>query len=88
MNEQIEFIKTDTIEFIDQEGNFDSVSCNLCGQNIELKNWQNAINKSYDKQFTDLTFVTSCCNKETSLNDLSFSSRFCKIRNNIFRRIE
>jgi hypothetical protein len=73
-NEQIEFIKPDTIQFVDQGENFDSVSCNLCGQNIEIVDWQNAMDKAYDKQFTDLTFVTSCCNKETSLNDLTYHS--------------
>jgi hypothetical protein len=35
-NEQIEFITTDTIEFVDQGENLDSVSCNLCNQNIEI----------------------------------------------------
>ena len=73
-DEQIEFINTDTIEFVDQGENFDSISCNLCGQNIDIGDWQNAMDKAYDKQFTDLTFVTSCCKKETSLNDLTYHS--------------
>jgi hypothetical protein len=72
--EQIEFLKNDTIEFVDQGENFDSLSCNLCGQNIGIEDWQNAMDKAYDKQFTDLTFITSCCNNETSLNDLTYHS--------------
>jgi hypothetical protein len=72
MNDQIEFATSDTIEFVDQGENFDSVSCNICGQNIESEDWQNAMNGAYEKQFTDLTFMTSCCNKTTSLNDLKY----------------
>ena len=72
--EQIEFITTDTIEFVDQGENFDSVSCNLCGQNIEIEDWQNAMDKAYDKQFTDLEFITPCCHSKTSLNDLTYHS--------------
>jgi len=72
--EQIEFTTTDTIEFVDQGENFDSVSCNLCGQNIEIEDWQNAMDKAYDKQFTDLEFITPCCHSKTSLNDLTYHS--------------
>lgn len=71
---QIEFITTDTIEFVDQGENFESISCNLCGHNIEMEAWQNAMDNTYKKQFTDLTFITPCCNKETSLNDLNYKS--------------
>jgi hypothetical protein len=73
-NEQIEFITTDSIEFVDQGENFDSVSCNLCGQNVEIEDWQNAMDKAYEKQFTDLEFITPCCHRKTSLNDLTYHS--------------
>lgn len=71
---QIEFITTDTIEFIDQGQNFDSVSCNLCRRNMEIEFWQNAMDEAYQKRFTDLTIVTPCCHKKTSLNDLNYHS--------------
>ncbi|MGB4771268.1 MAG: hypothetical protein WBP58_07410 [Chitinophagaceae bacterium] len=71
---KIEFITTDITEFIDQGENFDSVSCNLCGQNIEIEDWQNAVDKAYEKKFADLGFSTPCCNRETSLNDLTYHS--------------
>ena len=73
-NEQIEFITTNTIEFVDQGENFDSVSCNLCGQDIETEDWQNAMDNAYEKQFMDLEFTTTCCHKRTSLNDLTYYS--------------
>jgi len=50
------------------------VSCNLCRQNIEIEEWQSTMDKSYEKQFTDLEFITPCCHKKTSLNDLTYHS--------------
>lgn len=71
--EQVTFYNEDTIEFIDPGSNFESVVCNLCGQPIEVEDWQSAMDKAYEKQFTDLKFTTSCCHKETSLNDLNYT---------------
>ncbi|MGC4037459.1 MAG: hypothetical protein QM764_15970 [Chitinophagaceae bacterium] len=71
-NSQIEFISTDSIEFVDQGENFDSVFCNLCKQNISIQTWQKAMDKAYEQQFTNLMFITSCCHKKTSLNDLIY----------------
>jgi len=73
-DEQIECITTDTIDFIDQGQNFESVSCNLCKQTFEIEDWQNAMDNAYEHQFTDLTFITPCCKKKTSLNDLTYKS--------------
>lgn len=72
IEEKIEFNTTDTIEFIDQGSNFESVFCNLCGRTIEIEEWQNAMDKAYESQFTDLIFITHCCDKTTSLNDLKY----------------
>jgi hypothetical protein len=72
--EKIEYITSDTIEFVDQGENFESVSCNLCGREINIESWQNGMDKAYKKQFTDLIFVTPCCNRQTSLNDLKYKS--------------
>ncbi len=71
-SEQIEFIITPTIEFVDQGQNFENVSCNLCRQVIEVKDWQNVMDAAYEHQFTDLKFISLCCKKESSLNDLSY----------------
>ena len=71
-NEQVEFITTDTIEFVDQGENFETVSCNLCGHNIEIEDWQNLMDSKYKNQFANLTFITACCNKTTSLNNLNY----------------
>jgi hypothetical protein len=71
---KISVITTDTIEFVDPGSNFDSVSCNLCGRNIEIEDWQNAMDKADEHQFSDLTIITSCCHRKTSLNDLTYHS--------------
>lgn len=70
---EIVILETDTIEFIDQGENFESVSCNVCGQNIQLDDWQDQMNTAYQKQFTDLNFQTPC-RHHTSLNDLNYQS--------------
>ncbi|MDP4254041.1 MAG: hypothetical protein Q8938_08560 [Bacteroidota bacterium] len=71
---RIELASTDSIEFIDQGENFDSVSCNLCGRAIKMEDWQNAMDNAAQRQFADLSFVTPCCHKKTSLNDLTYHS--------------
>ena len=71
-NKEVKFYNTDLIEFIDQGGNFDNVSCNLCGQEIEIEHWQNAMDEAFERAFIDLDFITLCCHQKTSLNDLNY----------------
>ena len=61
-----------TVEFIDSGSNFESLVCNVCGQNMEIEDWQNAMDRAYQNSFTDLTFRTSCCDNKTSLNELNY----------------
>ncbi|MEO8147741.1 MAG: hypothetical protein ABI723_08905 [Bacteroidia bacterium] len=70
---QIEFLSLDTIEFVDQGANFESVSCNVCRQDIPIEDWQNQMDKLYQNQFNDLTFQTPC-KHQTSVNDLNYKS--------------
>jgi hypothetical protein len=72
-NSEIKIIKTDNIEFVDQGSNFESVSCNYCRHNIDIEIWQNAMDKAYKTHFKDLSFMTPCCHKSTSLNDLKYN---------------
>lgn len=74
VKDSIEFIITETIEFVDPGEFFESTACNLCGELIETEDWQNAMDNSYEEQFTDLEFITPCCKKKTSLNDLHYNS--------------
>ena len=68
----INSIYLDTIEFVDQGQNFDSIICPFCTKDIDIENWQNAMEKAELSQFTQLTFITPCCSKMTSLNDLRY----------------
>lgn len=74
LNKKKAFITTEDIEFVDQGGNFDSITCNLCGRNIDIDYWQDAVDKASKKEFKDLSFTTPCCHKKTSLNDLRYKS--------------
>ena len=69
---EISSVLTKNVEFIDSGENFESVNCNLCGQTIGIENWQEVMDKAYQTWFSDLTFLTPCCHKMTSLNDLEY----------------
>jgi len=68
----IEFNTTENVEFVDPGANFETVNCNLCGHTIDIQAWQNAMDKAYNTKFKVLTFITPCCQKTTSLNDLKY----------------
>jgi hypothetical protein len=67
-NCKIDFTKTDNIEFVDQGANFESVSCNYCGHDIDIVVWQRAMDKAHQNHFKNLSFMTPCCHKTTTLN--------------------
>ena len=69
---KIESVLKDTIEFVDQGQNFDSIICPFCGKSIETEYWQDAMEKAEETHFTNLTTTTPCCKKHTSLNDLRY----------------
>ena len=71
--QQIELFNTDSVEFVDQGENFENVSCNLCGQILEIEDWQNLMDVAFKTKFIRLNFTTACCNKETSLNSLNYN---------------
>ena len=71
--QKIKLLNTDSVEFIDQGGNFESVSCNFCGRLLEIQDWKNLIDLAFETKFNKLNFVTKCCNKETSLNDINYN---------------
>jgi len=73
-NERLTLFSTDTIEFVDQGENFDSVTCNLCNKTINIEYWQDEMDEAYKSHFKNLVFQTPCCKKKTSLNDLHYHS--------------
>ncbi|MEW9701959.1 hypothetical protein [Paenibacillus sp. SI8] len=71
-NEKTEYIETDEVRFIDQGENFEGVSCPLCFSKIEIDWWSAAMDNASESSFHNLSMVTDCCNKATSLNDLNY----------------
>lgn len=61
----------DTVQFIDQGENFESVSCPFC--NNDLKNWWgSAMDAAYKTLFKNLSVTLPCCHGQTSLNNLRY----------------
>ncbi len=71
-NTEVKLVQTENIEFVDPGANFETITCDLCGRNINNDVWQHAMDKAYKNHFTDLSFTTPCCDKQTTLNDLKY----------------
>ena len=64
------------VEFVDCMGNFESVSCPVCGTLLNDDWWEQAMDAAYSEQgFVDLRVTVPCCGATTSLNDLIYTSR-------------
>jgi hypothetical protein len=63
---------TETVEFIDQGGNFERVVCPYCRAEILTEWWQKAMDVAYQEQFVKLDIITPCCQTTASLNDLQY----------------
>jgi hypothetical protein len=61
------------VEFVDCMGNFESVSCPLCGTLLDDDWWGQAMDAAYGEHgFVDLRVTVPCCGAATSLNDLMY----------------
>jgi hypothetical protein len=61
------------VEFVDCMGNFESVSCPVCGTLLDDDWWIRAMDAAYGEQgFADLRVTVPCCGAATSLNDLNY----------------
>jgi len=63
----------DVILFADAGENFESVLCPLCKSDLK-NNWGKIMGEAYADGygFVNLDFITSCCNKSTSLQNLIY----------------
>ena len=60
-------------KFIDPGELFEQVKCNLCGQIVDNKDWQEKMDKSFEKsKFEDLEIIMNCCGNISSLNNLTY----------------
>ena len=71
--EDPELYLSDIPDFFDCGANFGSVFCPFCGTEIR-EWWGNPINKwSNSADRRDLSVVTPCCGRATTLNDLDYN---------------
>ncbi|MGW1028855.1 hypothetical protein ACWD4J_35125 [Streptomyces sp. NPDC002577] len=61
----------DEVVFVDQGGNFESVSCPYCSSALDDW-WQERMGEAAETSFSQLTVTTPCCGREVSLNDLDY----------------
>lgn len=61
------------VEFVPCMGNFESVSCPVCGTMLDDGWWLRAMDAAYgERGFVDLRVTMPCCGAATSLNDLNY----------------
>ena len=60
-------------QFVDPGENFESVTCNLCGELLNMEDWQEFMSTAHASKFHELSITPKCCDKETSLNKLTYS---------------
>jgi hypothetical protein len=63
---------TGEVQFIDCGGNFETVTCPRCGQDLG-EWWSVAMEAGHEQQFRDLRATTPCCRLRTTLNDLTYT---------------
>ncbi|MCH5286307.1 MAG: hypothetical protein J1E43_02705 [Christensenellaceae bacterium] len=58
--------------FVDCGGNLDVIKCPVCGETLDFRWWGDAMDASFEHEFSDLTVTLPCCNAVSSLNDLRY----------------
>lgn len=62
----------DSINFIDQGGNFEKIICPNCGLEIEGSWWKENMSLSYESNFSNLDILLPCCQTNSTLNELVY----------------
>jgi hypothetical protein len=70
--EDIIWIASDSVTFVDCGNNFERVSCPACGRELAIPVWQQMMDAAYETEFADLTVTMPCCGAVGSLNDLHY----------------
>jgi hypothetical protein len=70
--EDIVWVWSDYVEFVDPGDNFRRVICPACGTELHMPDWQQMMNTAFDNQFSDLNVTMPCCGAVGSLNDLHY----------------
>ena len=60
------------VTFVDQGGNFESVSCPHCRKPLDTPTWQDLMDSCRETRFGKLDVTMPCCGRRSSLNDLDY----------------
>lgn len=64
---------TPKTQFFDMGENFISVSCPKCREELEIEDWQDMIEKTWDGEgFTDVNLEMPCCGAQTAIHRLEY----------------
>jgi hypothetical protein len=64
---------TDETMFVDAGGNFQNITCSICGRRIADEWWSAAMDQAHQSHFSCLDVITPCCQSRTSLNSLTYN---------------
>jgi hypothetical protein len=71
--EQVTAEVREHVEFVPAMGNFEAVSCPVCGTLLDNDWWVQAMDAAYsERRFADLAVTLPCCGEASSLNDLRY----------------
>jgi len=70
--EDIIWMASDAITFVDPGNNFERIICPACGTELAMPVWQQMMDAAYQTAFSDLTVTMPCCGVSGSLNDLHY----------------
>ncbi|WP_207432171.1 hypothetical protein [Sabulibacter ruber] len=71
---EITFEIKNKVDFADSGVNLEKITCPHCRREIEFEKWQEEMAKAEESDFIEMEFVTPCCKKGTSLNNLIYDS--------------
>ena len=59
-------------KFVDCGGNLEKIRCPICGAEVPMDWWQEAMDTAEKNSFRELHVTIPCCGKETDLNGLLY----------------
>lgn len=70
--DDIEIIVSETVRFFDCGGNFDTIVCPACGEEIPLAWWQERMDDDFEDGFKLDRYGTPCCHSARTLRELLY----------------
>lgn len=71
---KVSVVASDTIQFFDAGGNFESMTCSHCGSPVEMAWWSERMGADYDGAGFRLgAHAMPCCQMKLALSDLTYN---------------